>query len=115
MPSSRNFKPMRVWLKTARIPMENGDLAGSQRGVLLQSHRHVCSRRLQDLSITSNATSGNFGCLALASLLRIANCGRRMSVIKEDRMRRTTWLLIGAVLIGIAIFLYIVFCPTECH
>jgi uncharacterized membrane protein YczE len=30
-------------------------------------------------------------------------------------MGRTTWLLIGAILIGIAVFLYIVFCPTECH
>ena len=27
----------------------------------------------------------------------------------------TTWLLIGAIFIGIAIFLDIVFCPTECH
>jgi hypothetical protein len=31
-------------------------------------------------------------------------------------MSRTTWLLIGAVVLGIAIFVYFVFlCPTECH
>jgi hypothetical protein len=30
-------------------------------------------------------------------------------------MTTTRWLLLGAVLIGLAIFLYIVFCPTECH
>jgi hypothetical protein len=30
-------------------------------------------------------------------------------------MTRTRWLLLGAVLVGLAIFLYIVFCPTECH
>jgi hypothetical protein len=30
-------------------------------------------------------------------------------------MTRTQWILLGAVLLGIAIFLYIVFCPTECH
>lgn len=32
------------------------------------------------------------------------------------RMTRTTWLVLGALLIGVAVFLYIVFlCPTECH
>jgi hypothetical protein len=30
-------------------------------------------------------------------------------------MTTTRWLLLGAVLVGLAIFLYIVFCPTECH
>lgn len=31
-------------------------------------------------------------------------------------MTRTTWLLLGAVLLGIAIFVYLLFfCPTECH
>ncbi len=28
---------------------------------------------------------------------------------------RAQWMLIGAVLVGLAIGLYIVFCPTECH
>lgn len=30
-------------------------------------------------------------------------------------MTRTHWLLVGAMLLGLAIGLYIVFCPTECH
>jgi hypothetical protein len=31
-------------------------------------------------------------------------------------MTRTTWLLIGAVALGIAIVVYFVFfCPVECH
>jgi hypothetical protein len=30
-------------------------------------------------------------------------------------MTTNRWLLLGAVLVGLAIFLYIVFCPTECH
>lgn len=30
-------------------------------------------------------------------------------------MTTTRWLVLGAVLIGLAIFLYILFCPTECH
>ena len=30
-------------------------------------------------------------------------------------MTTTRWLLLGAVLVGLAVFLYIVFCPTECH
>lgn len=28
---------------------------------------------------------------------------------------RAQWILIGAVLVGLAIGLYIVFCPTECR
>ncbi len=30
-------------------------------------------------------------------------------------MTRMQWLLVGAVLLGLVIFLYFVFCPTECH
>jgi hypothetical protein len=31
-------------------------------------------------------------------------------------MTRAQWLLVGAVVLGIAIVVYIVlFCPTECH
>jgi hypothetical protein len=31
-------------------------------------------------------------------------------------MTRTAWLVIGAVALGIAIVVYLVFlCPTECH
>ena len=29
---------------------------------------------------------------------------------------KAKWLLVGAVLVGIAVFIYFVFlCPTECH
>lgn len=31
-------------------------------------------------------------------------------------MTRGTWLLLGAVVLGLAVFVYLVFfCPTECH
>jgi hypothetical protein len=31
-------------------------------------------------------------------------------------MSRVTWLLVGAVALGIAVVVYLVFfCPTECH
>jgi hypothetical protein len=31
-------------------------------------------------------------------------------------MTRTQWLLVGAVMVGVAVFLYLViFCPAECH
>jgi hypothetical protein len=30
-------------------------------------------------------------------------------------MTRNQWLLLGAVLLGLAVGLYILFCPTECH
>lgn len=31
-------------------------------------------------------------------------------------MTRTQWLLVGAVGLGVVIFLYLVFlCPAECH
>ncbi|MCE3223094.1 MAG: hypothetical protein K0S58_1274 [Nitrospira sp.] len=31
-------------------------------------------------------------------------------------MSRTQWLLLGAVLMGVAIAVYLIFfCPTECH
>lgn len=30
-------------------------------------------------------------------------------------MTRAQWLLLGAILVGLAIGLYILFCPTECH
>ena len=31
-------------------------------------------------------------------------------------MTRTRWLLLGAVVLGLVIFVYLVFlCPTECH
>ncbi|WP_447974675.1 hypothetical protein [Nitrospira sp. Kam-Ns4a] len=33
-----------------------------------------------------------------------------------DAVDRTTWLWLGAVVLGAAIVLYLVFfCPTECH
>jgi hypothetical protein len=33
-----------------------------------------------------------------------------------QRLSRSQWLLLGAVMLGIALFLYLVFfCPTECH
>lgn len=36
--------------------------------------------------------------------------------IPTERMTRTSWLLLGALLIGLVVFLYIVFfCPAECH
>jgi hypothetical protein len=61
-----------------------------------------------------NAMPGHFVRLTLASPLRITLHQTNVR-IGEDDMRRSTWLLIGAILIGIAIFLYIVFCPTDCH
>jgi hypothetical protein len=34
----------------------------------------------------------------------------------EMAMTQAKWWLLGAVLLGIAIFVYLVFfCPTECH
>lgn len=31
-------------------------------------------------------------------------------------MTRGTWLLLGAIALGVAVFLYLaVFCPTECY
>lgn len=30
-------------------------------------------------------------------------------------MTKHQWLLLGAVLLGLAVGLYILFCPTECH
>ncbi len=31
-------------------------------------------------------------------------------------MSRTQWLLLGAVLVGVAVALYLIFfCPTDCH
>jgi len=31
-------------------------------------------------------------------------------------MTRMQWLLLGAVVLGVGIFVYLVFlCPTECH
>lgn len=31
-------------------------------------------------------------------------------------MTRTQWLLVGAVALGIAVFVYLlIFCPLECH
>ena len=31
-------------------------------------------------------------------------------------MTRTQWLLLGAGMLGVAVFLYLViFCPVECH
>ena len=30
-------------------------------------------------------------------------------------MTRNQWLLLGAVLLALAVGLYILFCPTECH
>lgn len=30
-------------------------------------------------------------------------------------MTRTQWWIIGAVLVGLAVALYIVLCPTDCH
>lgn len=31
-------------------------------------------------------------------------------------MTRTHWLLLGAVVLGLAIAIYLIFfCPTECH
>lgn len=31
-------------------------------------------------------------------------------------MTRARWVIVGAVLVGAAIFLYLfLFCPTECH
>lgn len=30
-------------------------------------------------------------------------------------MTRAQWLLLGAVLVGLVVGLYIVFCPSECH
>ncbi len=31
-------------------------------------------------------------------------------------MPRTQWLLLGAVLIGVAVAIYLIFlCPSECH
>lgn len=35
---------------------------------------------------------------------------------KKCTMSRTYWLLLGAVLVGIAVAVYLIFfCPTECH
>ena len=31
------------------------------------------------------------------------------------RMSRTQWLLLGAILLGLAIAVYIILCPTNCH
>ncbi len=34
----------------------------------------------------------------------------------EKRMTQAQWWLLGAVMLGLAIFIYLVFfCPTECH
>ncbi|GEM_PF-1906421 len=30
-------------------------------------------------------------------------------------MTRAQWLVVGAILLGLAVGLYILFCPTECH
>jgi hypothetical protein len=35
--------------------------------------------------------------------------------IKGGDMTQARWLLLGAILLGLAIGLYIVFCPSECH
>lgn len=35
---------------------------------------------------------------------------------KEWRMTRTQWILVGAIALGVAVGVYVLFfCPTDCH
>ncbi len=39
-----------------------------------------------------------------------------LDLLVSNDMTRTHWLMLGAVLLGVAIVIYFVFlCPTECH
>lgn len=46
-----------------------------------------------------------------------ALCGFRRDARQGDhRMSRAQWFLFGAVVIGLAVFVYLTFfCPTDCH
>lgn len=40
----------------------------------------------------------------------------RPSLEEDQRMSRAQWFLLGAVVIGVAVFVYLIFfCPVECH
>lgn len=47
------------------------------------------------------------------ALLLLNHLSRKAT--KGGDMTQARWLLLGAILLGLAIGLYIVFCPTECH
>jgi hypothetical protein len=47
------------------------------------------------------------------ALLLLNHLSRK--AIKGGDMTQARWLLLGAILLGLAIGLYIVFCPSECH
>jgi hypothetical protein len=44
------------------------------------------------------------------------SAGMALDLLASRDMTQTQWLLLGAVVLGIAIVVYFVFlCPTECH
>jgi hypothetical protein len=48
----------------------------------------------------------------------LANLSSTSAVVNDDGgfMTKGQWLLVGAVLVGLAVGLYLLFfCPTECH
>ncbi len=50
------------------------------------------------------------------ALLLLSKKSKGMGVADKVTMTRTGWLLLGAVMLGVAVFLYfVVFCPVECH
>ncbi len=53
----------------------------------------------------------------MAPLLLMPHGGRAwIEVGEEGKMTRAQWWLLGAVLLGVVIVVYVVlFCPTECH
>lgn len=55
--------------------------------------------------------------LTLHSALMAQNsAGMALDLLASRDMTQTQWLLLGAVVLGIAIVVYFVFlCPTECH
>jgi hypothetical protein len=51
--------------------------------------------------------------ISTMALLLLNHLSRKAT--KGGDMTQARWLLLGAILLGLAIGLYIVFCPTECH
>jgi len=50
------------------------------------------------------------------ALLLLSKKSKGMGVADKVTMTRTGWLLLGAVMLGVVVFLYfVVFCPVECH
>jgi len=50
------------------------------------------------------------------ALLLLFNKRKGTGAVDKVTMTRTGWFLLGAVMLGVAVFLYfVVFCPVECH